>query len=262
MNATSGFESAIEARESYDAFAPFYDQFNSRYQFRKWTARLLAAAEEGGLQPTHDPTLLDVACGTGLSAIPMVERGWEVTGCDISSQMIAVARAKQIPHTQLCTADMRSLPQIGRFDLAWAVNDAMNYLVTVEELAAAISSLCRNLKWGGVLVFDVNTTATYAQFFDRRHVVPSDDGPLIWQGGLGPNDSRIHEARLSNGGGQTHLHLQRHFTEAEVIEAFRQARVRLVAVKGEFEGDLFGGLDEEVHTKAVYVGCRCRDPVR
>ena len=38
--------------------------------------------------------LLDVACGTGKSFIPMLERGWEVTACDISAAMVEVARGK------------------------------------------------------------------------------------------------------------------------------------------------------------------------
>ena len=38
--------------------------------------------------------LLDVACGTGRSFLPMLERGYDVTACDISPAMAARAREK------------------------------------------------------------------------------------------------------------------------------------------------------------------------
>lgn len=250
--------SASLARATYDAFAPFYDQFNGRYKFRQWTARLLAAAEEAGLRPGPDRRLLDVACGTGLSGIPMVERGWSVTACDISPRMIEEAEAKQIFGIKFCQADMRSLPQFGRSDLAWAVNDAMNYLLSIDELASTISGMGRNLASNGLLVFDVNTSATYAEFFDRRHVVPSPDGPMIWRGRSSPADPQIHEAEVSGPDGVSHIHRQRHFTEAEVIDAIHRADLDLLAVKGEIDGNLVDGLEEGVHTKAVYVGRSAR----
>jgi ubiquinone/menaquinone biosynthesis C-methylase UbiE len=40
--------------------------------------------------------LLDVACGTGKSFIPMLEKVWEVTACDISPKMVAIARTKGV----------------------------------------------------------------------------------------------------------------------------------------------------------------------
>ena len=71
------------ARRAYDVLAPSYDAFTLGfgYKYETWTATLLAKAEEEGLRGNR---LLDVACGTGFSFIPLLERGWEVTGCDIS----------------------------------------------------------------------------------------------------------------------------------------------------------------------------------
>lgn len=242
------------ARTTYDAFAPFYDTFNGRYRYREWTGVLLAAALDAGLEPGDSPTLLDVACGTGLSAIPMAERGWAVTACDISVEMINMARLKCIPQTRFAEADMRALPRFGAFQLAWAVNDAINYLLSSDELTAAIAGLAQNTEPNGVIVFDVNTAATYSQFFDGELVVESAGGPIVWRGRPTVGCREIHEAEVFDANGGSHVHRQRHFTEIEVVEAFRHAGVDLLAVKGETEGDLVNGLDESVHTKAVYVG--------
>jgi SAM-dependent methyltransferase len=252
MTLTSSGE--ISPQATYDAFAPFYDLFNERYQFRQWTGRLLAAAEECGLRAGSDRSLLDVGCGTGLSSIPMVDRGWSVVGCDISPRMIKMAEAKQVPRVSFRQADMRSLPRFGCFNLVWAVNDAMNYLLSSEELTAALVGMAQNAEAAGVVVFDVNTTATYSEFFDAHHVVASQNGPMVWRGRPKADPSQIHEAELITWDGNSHIHRQRHFTEAEVIDAFQLAKLDLLAVKGEIDGCLVDGLEDSVHTKAVYIG--------
>ncbi|PLS30344.1 ubiquinone biosynthesis methyltransferase UbiE [Bifidobacterium margollesii] len=87
----------------FDAIASSYemvDDLASLGQCRLW-ARAVANALEGlcaedraGLAGTR---VLDVACGTGVSSRALAARGAEVTGCDISEGMLAVARRRRNP---------------------------------------------------------------------------------------------------------------------------------------------------------------------
>ena len=129
-------------RETYDAWAPVYDEFNRGYMFERWTGKLTEKAEEAGVGGKR---LLDIACGTGMSTIPMLDRGWTVTGCDISTAMLAIGREKVGERANLHEADMRELPDFGEFDLVWAINDPLNYLLDVEELEAAFDGMRRNV---------------------------------------------------------------------------------------------------------------------
>ncbi len=131
-----------DARRTYDAFAASYDDFNHRYTHEQWTGRLLGKAEGAGLTGRR---LLDVGCGTGLSFVAMLARGWEVTGCDISPGMIERARERAGEEATLLVADMRELPSLGEFDLVWAVDDAVNYLMSREEMEAALRGMRRNV---------------------------------------------------------------------------------------------------------------------
>src|SRR4051794_22021984 len=79
------------AKRAYDVYAPVYDEFNRGYMYERWTGRLLARAEEAGIGGKR---MLDIACGTGLSFITLLEAGWEVTGCDISPEMLERARER------------------------------------------------------------------------------------------------------------------------------------------------------------------------
>lgn len=246
-------------RETYDAWAPVYDEFNRGYMFERWTGKLVEKAEEAGMGGRR---LLDIACGTGMSTLPMLDRGWTVTGCDISPGMLEIAREKVGERANLFEADMRELPDVGEFDLVWAINDPLNYLLDVEELEAAFDGMRRNVAVDGIVLFDVNTLVTYRTFFSNETVVEGREGRLMWQGQLSPGDVSVGtfaEARFDAEGDAdlTSVHRQRHFSEAEVLAALDAAGLDCIAQFGEKEGDLTPGIDEDVHSKAVYL-CRLR----
>jgi SAM-dependent methyltransferase len=243
------------ARLTYDKYAAAYEDFNHGYKYERWTGRLLEKAEEAGLAGNR---LLDVACGTGLSFVTMLERGWRVTGCDLSPAMLEIAEEKFGDRAQLFVADMRQLPDIGEFDLIWAVNDPLNYLLSIEEFEATLDGMRRNLAPEGIALFDINTLVTYRTFFSQEVVVEQNDRKLVWQGRLSPDEVTpgvFAEASFEEIGaeGSAHVHRQRHFSRAEVEAAFENVGLDCIAVYGELDGVLNPGLDENLHTKAVYL---------
>lgn len=251
----TGEEVGVSAKRTYDAFAPAYDDFNQGYMYERWTGRLLEKAEEAGLGGKR---LLDVACGTGLSFVALLEQGWQVTGCDISPAMLDLARARAGAAATLLGADMRALPDLGEFDLIWSLNDSLNYLLSPAELEAALAGMRRNLAPGGVVLFDVNTLTTYRTFFSIEHVVEANGRRLVWKGQMSPAEielGSINEARFEaeGEGSGVEVHRQRHFPEAEVRAALEAAGLRCLRVFGELDGDLCPTLEEGLHTKAVYL---------
>ena len=150
------------AKMAYEALAPAYDDFTHFHDYDLWIANLWPRIAARGI---HGKRLLDVACGTGKSFIPLLERGWEVTACDISPAMIEVARAKVGGRATLAVADMRALPRFGEFDLVWCLDDALNYLLDPGDLVRALTGMRANLAPRGLLVFDLNAIGSYRGFF-------------------------------------------------------------------------------------------------
>src|SRR3954465_594608 len=138
------------AAETYETLAPFYDELTREHDYEVWTWHLEQTALRFGVRGHR---LLDAACGTGKSFMPFRERGYSVTGCDISPEMLDVARAKA-PDADLFPADIRQLDEVGEFDLVTCLDDAVNYLTDDGDLDRAFASLGRNLALDGVLVFD------------------------------------------------------------------------------------------------------------
>jgi SAM-dependent methyltransferase len=245
------------ARRTYDALASTYDTFTLGYGYRyeAWTATLLARAEAEGLRGER---LLDVACGTGLSFIPLLERGWKVTGCDISPAMVEAARAKVGDRAELVVADMRALPDLGEFDLVWSVNSAMNYLLSREELTATLAGMRRNLAPQGLAIFDLMSLKSARAFFAGQMEVEGEGKRFLWKGELTADavvPGAIGGGRLVEEGNPKPIedHRMRHFGEAEVLEAIEAAGLRCLRVLGEADGELLEDLDEEAQPTAVYV---------
>ncbi|MDP9292961.1 MAG: methyltransferase domain-containing protein [Actinomycetota bacterium] len=71
----------------YDSLAPVYDLLTAGYDHGRWLAALERLALEHGLAGRR---LLDVACGTGSSFLPLLLAGYEVTACDVSPAMAAI----------------------------------------------------------------------------------------------------------------------------------------------------------------------------
>jgi SAM-dependent methyltransferase len=251
------------AQRTYEAMAPVYDDFTAHHDYEGWIADLLKPLEHHGLQGKR---LLDVGCGTGKSFMPMLSRGWEVTGCDISAAMLELAREKAGEAVRLEVANMLELPRFGEFDLVWALDDAINYLLSSEELQRALAGMRGNLAPNGLLLFDVNELLAYRTFFAETEVVERGGQRLVWNG-LAAKDvapGSICESRLEvftgdgsadpDGAAAAMTHRQRHFPEAGVLATLERAGLECLEIYGMYtDGILKQPLDDTIHTKAVYI---------
>lgn len=238
---------------TFDSFAPYYDAFTAGYQAERWTGRLADLAERvGGISGRR---LLDVGCGTGKSAAPMIARGWEVVGSDVSEGMLEVARERLGGQARLEAADVRDLPTFGAFDLVWALNDTLNNMLSRDELRAALEAMGRNLAPGGVALFDLNTELMCRAIATEEEVREVDGFQMRWTGlgGFAAGGRADARFELLGNPAATHVHRQRHFPEAEAREVIAAAGLECLGVWGDYEGEQDQPLDEERHQKAIYL---------
>ncbi|HRX05231.1 MAG: methyltransferase domain-containing protein [Anaerolineae bacterium] len=136
----------------FDRFARFYDlDYDS---FQEDVAMYLGFAERTG------GPLLELGCGTGRLLLPLAEAGYEVTGVDMSEQMLAIARAKLdagdlSDQATLLLADMREVQLEQRYRLAFIAINSFMHLTTMEDQLAALRTWRDALLPGGLLVIDV-----------------------------------------------------------------------------------------------------------
>lgn len=255
---------APTALEAYESLASVYDDFHHLNDYETWLgALLLPKLLDCGLEAPG--AALDVGCGTGKAFPPLLKRGWEVRGCDISPAMVEIARRRFGDQVGLSVADMRSLPVLGSFDLVLAINDAVNHLLAEGDLHQAMAGLARNLSPGGLLVFDCNTTTLFRELFDaaERRVVEHGGRRWTWQGmGEGHRGPATFSVRISGDSIAPTTIVERHFPRPEVESALEAAGLRCRSVLGQREAE--GGIvlsdspDEERDGKFVYIASRGR----
>jgi SAM-dependent methyltransferase len=112
-------------------------------------------------------TLLEVACGTGGILAALAGR-YQVSGLDISPGMLAVARAKLPEDTPLYLADMSGFRLDATFDAIICVYHGVNHLLGFAAWEGFFECAYQHLNDGGVLIFDIYTTA----YLQRMTVAP------------------------------------------------------------------------------------------
>jgi demethylmenaquinone methyltransferase/2-methoxy-6-polyprenyl-1,4-benzoquinol methylase len=135
---------AVDARVLFAPLGPSYDRVGAALSLGQdplWRRFLVSRLPPGG-------DVLDVATGTGLVAAELVRRGFEVTGVDQSSEMLAVARRRFGGSVALVEASADSLAFAdGTFD-----HLTFTYLLRyVDDPGATLAELARVVRAGGTV---------------------------------------------------------------------------------------------------------------
>ena len=257
----TGTPSSDHAERAYESLAPYYDEFTGHHDYGSWVDTLERLTRRHGLAGRR---VLDTACGTGKSSLPFLARGYSVAGCDISGAMLDRARARLGDDVPLVRRDLRGLGEIGRFDLVCCIDDGLNYLLEPAEIVAALRGMAANLDEDGLVLFDVNTLATYRGFFAAPAVVESAEHMIVWQGrasaafGSGELASATIDGYTLDGDRRWSrsraTHFQRHHPPGFIGDALAAAGLELVARYGQdLTGTVENRLVETHHTKVVYI---------
>jgi SAM-dependent methyltransferase len=241
---------------TYERFAAIYDDFNAANDYEMWLGTLLPKLERLGLRRGR---LLDVGCGSGRAFRPMLRRGWQIHGCDISPAMLELARRQGGEEVALSVCDMRDLPVIGSFELILCLNDAINYLLGDGDIERALAGMAANLAPDGLLLFDCNSLATFLGVYtDVEETVENRGDRWTWRGlGRLPGAAPVYEALIEGDGIVPIANRQRHHPAAEVRTALASAGLRPLAILGQQEAEghvrLVDPADETREPKIVYI---------
>lgn len=100
--------------------------------------------------------ILNLGCGSGRHDRHLAELGYDVTGIDLSEEMLACARAAAAGTERLrfLQGDVRTLSLGENFDAVISLFHVMSYQTENEDLAGAFTTAFSHLKPGGLFLFD------------------------------------------------------------------------------------------------------------
>lgn len=142
----------------------FKDWFNSPYYHLLYANRDFKEASDfidkliTHLQPAPGATMLDVACGKGRHSIHLAEKGYDVTGIDLSEESIEDALTHQTDKLHFYIHDMRLPFWINYFDFAFNFFTSFGYFKTQRENDNAIRTIAQSINRHGRFVMDYLNT--------------------------------------------------------------------------------------------------------
>jgi SAM-dependent methyltransferase len=178
--------------------------------------------------------ILDLCCGHGRHAIPLAQRGYGVTGLDLSEVFLRYARdeaAARGVEVRWVQADMREIPFEGEFDAVLNLFTAFGYLENEAEDQRVLEQVHKALKPGGRFLIELLHREWLMRHLQPSGVTRLEDGALVLEERqFDILTSRITlQVTLIDAGGERieYEHNERVYTATELARMLETAGLRV-----------------------------------
>ncbi len=215
------------------------------------------AISELGLAPGNH--VLDLPCGAGRHTFALGDMGLVVTGVDIDTASLAIARRRLCgPAVEFLQMDVRDVFKLGsRFDAVVSYFSCIGYLEDEVADRAAVMAMAQTLKpGGGMLLSTANARAaapsglTRANYQADAFAIERTDNYDPLSGRL---ERRYEINDMRNGSRRLLRHTRRLYLRCEILNLLYQAGIHPVRTLGDYSG---GDFIEDASPHAIYVGRR------
>lgn len=167
---------------TYSDMAFVYDALmHSDIDYEKWADYIENMFDRYDINPQ---LVCDLACGTGNMTIPLARRGYDMTGVDISEDMLNIARGKAEGLDILfLNQNITDLDLYGTMGAFICMIDGLNYVLPPKSLLKLFTRIktCF-IDDGGLFVFDISTEHKLKNIIGQNTFVHSDKNVFYtWQ---------------------------------------------------------------------------------
>ena len=131
-------------------------------------------------------SILDLGCGTGNHVIPLAKRGYQLTGVDVSEEMLTEARRKSQesnlePQPVFFHGDICSIEVNREFDAALLMFAVLSYQIENANVLAALQTARKHLRRDGLLIMDFwyGPAVLTERPSDRLKIIPTEKGKIL-----------------------------------------------------------------------------------
>ena len=172
------------AMEQYSSLAGVYDALNTGCDYNALADYMAKEIKENEANKTE--LVLDLACGTGRLTLMLRDRGYDMTGVDLSEEMLSVARevcyVKGINDVLWLCQNMTDFELYGTVDACVCSLDSINYLTKISDVKKCFSLVYNYLVPDGIFVFDINTPHRFKNVYGNNAYILEEKGSLCaWQ---------------------------------------------------------------------------------
>lgn len=183
--------------EAYTGFAEVYDIFMDNIDYKAWTEYVISLLEQYGIK---DGLVLELGCGTGNVTEEMAVAGFDMTGIDMSEDMLNIAMEKRADSGHdilyLCQ-EMQEFELYGTVRAVVSICDCINYVTEKEDIVQTFRLVNNYLDPEGIFIFDMNTSYKYREILgDNTFAEVREDSSFIWEN-FYDEEEKINEYALT-----------------------------------------------------------------
>jgi SAM-dependent methyltransferase len=185
--------------------------------------------------------VLDLCCGYGRHSIELAQRGYKVTGYDLSDFFLKKAEetSKALKlKIRFKKGDMRRLPFKDQFDAVVNMFTSFGYFDKETDDLKVLRGVCRVLKKDGLFLMDLKNREQLIRNFQRRRWHPEKDFTVLEDNFFDLFTGRWESTRtivFGNGKRSEYSFSLRLYTFAEMLSLLKKAGFLLEAVYGDFD---------------------------
>lgn len=163
---------------NYQRLALIYDRLMAEAPYEEWVSFANEMIER--YHPDVQ-SIVDLGCGTGEITKKLYESGYQITGVDLSEDMLAVAQQKSPSAIQWLCQDVTRLDGLKEYDCVISFCDVINYLTDELEVKNAFKHAYNALKNEGLFLFDVHSISHIQNdLYGHTFAEVYDDLSYIW----------------------------------------------------------------------------------
>jgi SAM-dependent methyltransferase len=197
------------------------------------------------LQPEPEANILDLACGFGRHSVVLAQKGYHITGYDLSESFLN--KARELAETlkvsiDLKQGDMREIPFENQFDAIINMFTAFGFFDNEQEDLKVLKGVHKALKPGGQFLIDVINRETASQAEMPRRWIKENHAFLLEERVFDFFRSRLELTNLlilQSGEVKQANYSIRLYTLTEMLELFNASGLVLIDVYGDFSGALY-----------------------
>lgn len=245
----------MDMGKQYSSVAGVYDALNSDFDYEAYADYIQGQIKKH--QKTDTSLVLDLACGTGKMTFLLRERGYDMTGVDISEDMLSMARdisyEKDINDILWLCQKMQDFELYGTVDACACCLDSLNYLTKKSDLDRCLALVHNYLIPDGVFVFDVNTPYRFKNAYAQNaYILECENALLAWQNDYNEK-SRLCKFYLTlfeeNEDGSysrsDEVQTERCYSKKQICDALARAGFEILSIHGDLNGKSAEETDEK-----------------
>ena len=163
----------------YEDFSYIYDKLSFDIDYEGYAKNILNLVDKYNIKKEN---MLELAAGSGMLTHYFFDEFKNIDALDISPDMLNVFAEKyDNDNVNLIYYDMVEFENPDKYDLIVILLDSINYVTDPKELQKLFDNCYKNLKDGGLLVFDMNSEYKMKEVFGSNcYVYEYEDIFYTW----------------------------------------------------------------------------------